>query len=382
MATTMIIVACLLLLLSFSTAGQATPTSSLISPPIASTSGTHDTAEQDNLHVKRTSGSSSHRPWLSHVQVSAVQPVSPTHISSGGPAAPSVVGDHHNRWPGLSTAPPSRVPADGPSADPIVAESSGKRPYTANKRPRGSHTNDPVAKALALREAQARARKKRGKRTALMSLGRLKYATASLEDIRALRNGRNKRWLSTLTPEEKRELNKKQNESTKRWQERQKAKLRGNSSPGPPLRKQGRKGLDWEQEQARVEEARQYEPADMRMEEATQHVGGVPHVPARSQGPRTLRASTLESWTGSSSHATLPDVAHQFFPPGPSSSPLDHRLLLSAPRLINSQQTEATPRQAALPPATTWEEERLQFTLAPPGEQDRLRLTLAPPRHD
>ena len=379
----MVVVACLLLLLSNSIAGQALPTSSRTAPLAARSLDVLGTAEPGNLLARRTrSIPFSHRPWSPHLQDTARPPVPPSYTPLGPPSMPHVLGGEQSGWPGLSTAEPSRVPENGPFVDPTVGESSGKQLHKTNRRPSGMLANTPVAKAQALREAQAKTRKKRGKRTALMRLGRLKYATASVEEIRALRNNRNKLSLSKLTPEEKLEFHKKRNERSRRSREKKKAILRGNSSPGPALRKQGREGLDWEQEQARGKEAHQYALADTRMDEARQHAVKISHGPPRTHGTSTVPMSTLASSTGSSSHAPLPDVAHQPFPPGSSSSSLDLRLSLSAPGSSKFQQEEATPHQTAPPAARTSEDEMLRLTLAPPGEHDRLRLILAPPRHD
>ena len=383
----MAIVACIWLLLSYSLAGQAKSASSLGSSPVAHSSGMHGIAKPEDLLVKRTSGSHLHRPRLPSVQGTGLQPLPPTYIPLGAPRASHALGGDHSGPSAPGMVIPSQVSGEGPSTDPSVAKSVGKRPYKANKRPPGLLTDETIAKAMAIRETKAgsSAKNKRGKRTDLTILGRLKYATASKEEIRALRNGSKKRWLSKLTPEERLEARRRQNESNKRWKEKQKARLKKNNMPGLPLQKAGKDALEFEQEQAGADEPHRHVSADTRMEEATESAVDGQHAPAGThEPPATLKLRTSAMSVGTSSlHAPLPGAPHQFFPPGPSLSfSLPNlRLSLSAPGSSKSGQKHSL-RQAAPPAAGVREEERLQLTLAPPSDHDGLRLALAPPRHD
>ena len=400
----MAVVVCLLLLLSYSIAGQARPSALSLTTgrqnkridekatgkPWLYSDGSkilpaiHGTVEPDEVLVKRTSSRSpSSRRWSPHGQGTGLQPVPPNNIYPGAPFVPLILGGDHSRWPGLSTAPPSQVPGDAPVATHTEPGSSSKQPAKANRRPYRSLKNDPIAKAKAHQESNARNRAKK-KRTALMVLGKLKYATASKEDITAVRTGRTQRWLSSLTAEEKLDWIKRRNESSRRCKERKRAKLRGNNSPGPPLRKHGRKAVDWDQRRAMLEKARLDGHADTRMEEATQNAVDVPHASPGAHGSGALKLRTAASSSGS---LFVPEqdieASYHRFMPGPLSPPLNHGLLLTAPGSSTSaqRQTQALPQAAPLL-ARTMEEERLRLTLAPPDEHDWLELTLAPPRQN
>ena len=379
----MAVVVWLLLLLSCSIAGQATPTLALATPLVAHSTGIDGNAEPGYLLVKRTSSSPSPLRWSVHRQRTARQPVQPNHTPHIAAPLPHVLGGSI-----LRAATPSHVPAAGPSADATVPQVLTKLPYPANRRPRGLLARNPIEKALSIREANAkrRARYKLSKPTARMRLGSLKYATATDEEIRAINNAREKQWKSTLTPEQKADIRRRRNESTKRWRERVKARLRGNNSPEPPLRRQGAKILGGEQEQAGAHELRQHTPADARMEEAVHRAVDGPHaLPGTHGPPATLRLKTPESSSSSWSvpSSPHPEASHHRLAPGPSFSPLDLRNSLPAQGSSTSAQSQTRALRPAAPlPAIPIEEDSLRLTLAPPGEHDRLRLTLAPPRHD
>ena len=390
-------VVCLLLLLSCSIAGQATHRSSLatgwqndqVSEKAESTawkcndcskapSAIHGTTAPDEKLAKRTNSSPP-----SHHHFVRLQPVPTTHTPTGAPPARHVLAADHFRLPGMSTATPSQGPAVGPSADHTVATSSGKRPYNE------------VAKTLAVRDKNARRRLKNEnlKPTAKMNLGRLKYATATDEEIRAINNGRHRRWMSTLTPEQKADLRRRRAESSKRSKERQKARRRGNNSPAPPLQRKSRNTQhpEQDQERAKEQEVRQHAPADARSEEAAQRSAHNSHAPSDFHDPpTTLRLGTPGVVSGSwPLLESLPRDPLQGFASGRSSPPVHSRVSLSAQGSFTSGQKQTrAPRQAAPPNARTMEEERLRLILAPPGqheppdEHDWLQLTLATPGHD
>ena len=149
----MAIVACLLLLLSCSIAGHASPTSSLATGwhdeqvdrkatdrvwlydnTSKTSSAIRSTAEQDEVLVKRASSSSpSHRHWSPHLDIAGLRQATTSTLRK-----PPVIGSDHSRWPGLGTVAPSQALQDRPSADHTVGESTGKRPYKANRRSPGS----------------------------------------------------------------------------------------------------------------------------------------------------------------------------------------------------------------------------------------------------
>ena len=413
-------VTCLLLLLSYSVARQITPSAlSLVTgwqdgqigatdtgkrwlyddfkktPPLVRSPGIRGNDELDEVLVRRTSSRSpSHRRWSAHLQSTGLQQAPPSQM--GALPAPHFQGGDHSRLPALGMVTPSPFPADGPVAPHIEPRSSSKRPHKPDRRPYGSLTNNPALKAQADRKRHALAvqRIKDGEQTSRMKPDGTELPATTLEDYQARTRANSKRWFSSLTKERKAKLNQRRNERRKRATARRRAQREGGSWQGPPVRKPGRPRRNWEQEQARAEEGRQHAPTDARMERATQR------APPGAQGSGTLRRWTTEPSSGSWSvtASPIPEATHHRFAPGPSSSKLDLRLLLSVPGSSTSEQRHA-PQQAAPPAAetrveerlrldrappvaTAREEERLRLTLAPPGEHDGLRLTLAPPKYD
>lgn len=413
----MAVVACVLLLLSCSIAGRATPTPSLATgwqegdigekaaaemtwlyedrnktPPVARASGIGGTDGLDEVLIKRTSGSPWHRPGLAHKQGTGLQPVPPT-IPPGAPPAPHVLRADNTRWPALSSATPSQISAVGPSAPHTEPESSTKQPDKAFKRhPYGSLRNNPALRAQAKREYRARLieKIKKGERINRTKPGGGKYTVTTFDDYQASRTAQSKRAWSNLTEEGKAKTYERRNKDGRRVRAKRraqrKAQLEGRSWEGSPVRKPGRPRRNWEQEQAAAEEdVHQHEPANARMEEATQRVVDVPNASPTTVWPRPPEPSS-GSWPVLES---LPRASHHQFARVSSSPPLDLHLSLSAPGSSTSgQRPTQAPRQSAPPPAKTLQEQRLRLTLAPPGEHDpsgeidRLRLTFAPPRHD
>ena len=336
---------CLLLLLSCSIAGQATPSRSsfatgwqddhlgekaagkawLYIDESRTTPAMRGTDELEEVVVKRTSSnSSSHRPRSPPLQRTGLQAVPPDHNTSGAPSATHAYGSgSHSRLSDLSTAIPSHVPQERPSAPHPEAGSSSKRPHKAKRQPRGTLRYDPATQALVLQESTAgtSTRNMPGEQTQRPTSRRRKRVFRTPEEILARRRESTRQWRKNVPPGRKDEIRASQSEQVRRSRQRQDARLRGNNSPGPPLRKVGRKPRNLNKEEAGADDNRQHAPADTRMVEATQRADDVPHTPR-------------------------------------------------------------APRHAATPPAKTIEEENLRLTLAPPGDEDRLDLTLGPPRHD
>ena len=189
----MAVIVCISFLLFFSIAGQATPTTSSSSlangwrhrqagqkacdkvwlfakgsetPPFIRLSNKRATGERDEILVKRTSRSPSHHRWSPQLPGTGLQQVPPNHVFPGD-SAPHVLGG-----PDLSTAAPLHIPADAPMAPNAEPGSSSKRPYKANRRPRGSLTNNLELKLQAKRESKARTRARN------LANGRIKQARA------------------------------------------------------------------------------------------------------------------------------------------------------------------------------------------------------------
>ena len=385
---TMVVVACVLLLFSCSIASQARLTSSLAAgwqdgqvvrktnkvwlyndrnktPPWLRSSGRRGTAqpEPEEMLVKRTSGSSSHRRLLLHLQSTSLRPEPPNHIHPGALPAPVSLG---GGWPGLSTAAPSHGPAEGPSVPHTEPGSSSKQPNKAKRRPYGSLASNPALKKQANRERQASAmqRIKNGERVNKTKPDGTKYKVSTFDEYQFYNRDHSRRFRSNL-PEEKRVgLNQQRSERKRRAREAKKAQLEGER----PQQEQEKAGAEALTPSAILGASTQRTPPD---------------VP----GPATLPLRTPASSAGSSFRPVFsfpPAVPHHRFAPEPSSPSLKLGLSLSAPGSSSSGQRQTTdaPQQAAPPPARTLEEQRLQFTLAPPGQHDRLRLTLAQPRHN
>ena len=325
------------------------------------------TTKPDELLIKRTSSSSSHRGRPPHPQGIGRKPGWSHHIAPGAPW-PHVPGD-----PDHSMARPSHVPADAPVVPHTDLASS-------SKRPNGSIENNRALTTQAEGESRDRtmARVLAGEDVPKPGPGRPRSVFRTPEETRAVRREEKKRWFDSLTPDRKAKVRARNAAQAAKSRARRKAWLRG--SPGPPYQKPSREAKKWEEW---AEQTRQHALVDARIEGARQRA--LPAV----QGPATMRPTTPESSSGSWSvpASPLPEATNHRFAPGPSSSTLDF-LSLSAPGSSTSGQKQIlrAPRQAAsLAAPRTREEERLRLTLAPPGqhdEEDRLRLTLAPPRHD
>ena len=376
----MAVIAFILLLLSCSIAGQATPTSSPAPRPAARSTGIRGTAERDEMLVKRTSGSSSHRRrrWSPHLQGSVLQQEPPIRNSPGAPPAPQPVVGNRADWPPLSRPAPPHIPAGELSAAPTEVH----EPYSMlHRRPYRSLKENPDAKLAANRESQARtmARLKSGYRTIRPKLGASKYAVTTYGEHLARRRENSRRLKSNLTEEEKKKRNEKRNESARLYRAKKKAQreaqLEGGSGQGTSVRKSGEPLQSGEQEQARAAQVRSHTSSDTRIEEAMQHSVGAPHAPPttvwqRPPGSASGFASVLDPLHG---------ALRQRFGPGTSSSQHDLDLSLSAPGPTTIRQKQTT---HARPAARKQEEDRLGLTLAPPGEHDRLRLTIGPPGHE
>ena len=362
----MTFVACFLLLLTFSIAGQATPTSSPATGPAARSAGVRGPSEP------RTSRSSSHHRWLPRLQGTGLQPEAPPVFAPGERPSPDVLGGLD-----LSTAAPSQVAEDGPSAPHTQPASSSIEYYKVDRRPYGSLKNNRALKAKADREKQARQmrRIKGGVLKDKKKPDGSTYAAPTFEEFKAGRRARSKQRRSSLTEEARAKMNQIKNERSRKAKAKrraqQKAQKEGRTWQGSPVRPLGRPRQNWEEDQVGVgaEEVPQHVPADTRMEEAAPHraVG----VPSASRGRRRSvrsRAKKAAVAVGSSSQPAFafpPDAPPQTFLPGPFSS-VDTRLSLSAPGSSKSPQRQMT----HAPPA------------APTSDNDGLRLTLAPPRHD
>ena len=364
----MAVLACLFLLLSCGIAAQATPTLSLATPPAGCCRGTD---ELDEILVKRTSGSSSHRPLLRHLQ-------GPVPQSTGLQSLPLT---HIHPGAALRTAASFQVPADGHSAPNTAPESSSKRPEKAKRRPYGSLKNNAALRAKAGRASQARMmqRIKNGERVNQRKLDGSKYALESFEDYQRSQSAHAARRWRNFNDDDKAKYYQRRNESARRVRAKRKAQREaereGRIWQASPVRKRGRPRKYWddelEQAKAGVDDVRLHEPADTRMGDKTQHAVQVTHASSTTVWPRLTEASS-----GSSSlPASLSGALHQFFPPGPSSSSLDHGLSLWTPGSSTSGQRQTTraPRRVEPPPAArTWEEKRLRLTLAPPGQHGML----------
>ena len=384
----MAIVACFLLLLSCSIAGQATPTSSLATQPAAHSPGIRDPHELDEMLVKRTSGSPSHRRSSPHLQGNGLQPVSPSPTPPTAPPAQHIlVAADHLRRPDLSSATPLQVPADARPAPHAEPERSSRRSFNVNKRPRGSLTDKPALQAEAKREYRVKMMEsiKNGERINKTKPGGGKYTITTLDEYQASRTATNKRTWSNLTPEGKAKnyerRNKRKREVRAKRRAQRKAQREGRSWEGSPVRKQGRPRRNWEQEQAGSQEGRQHVPSDTTMEKATQRVVDVPNASPITVWPRPPEPSSgSRPVPGSISRASHHPIVRASSPP-----PVDDFLSLSTPGSSKAWQ-KRPPRQVAPPAAGAREEKRLRLTLAPPGEhdklQDRLQLTLAPPESE
>ena len=396
-------VACLLLWLSCSIAGQATPTSSSslamdwqtiqgsekatghawpYNDRIKTSPVMGDTAELDEVLVKRTSRSPSYRRWSPPAQGTGMHTSPPTYFYPGAPVPPHILGGDHSRWLGLSTATPSQLPEDAPLAPHSEAGSSSMWPNKAKRRPPGTLKSNPALKAQANRDSHTKYTEsiRTGERANRTKPDGSKYEISTVEEFLARKRANARRSYHNLKGENRTRYIQKGTERRRRARERQKAQQEGRIWQGSPVRKPGRPRRNWEQEQAGAQEARQHAPAQMAVEEAVQ-----PAVLPGQHGSGTLRLSTPESLAGSSSlHAFLHGSPRQVFPAGPFSSSPDLRLSLSAPGSSPSELRHAThaPQQGASLPPRTREEDRLGLTLAPPGEHVGLRLTLAQPRYD
>ena len=396
----MVVVACLLLLLSCSTAGQAYPLSShaagwqdvqagekavdKVWPPLTRSARIRGTAEPDEVLVKRTSRSPSHHRSLPPLHGTERQPVPPSHVPPTVPPAPIVRGGP----PSLNTAPPSSAPAIGPSAPHEESGSSSKRPTKANRRPRGSLTNNRALKALADREKQNRMmdKIKSGELIDKTRSNGKKYARTSIEEHRAYKREHARRSRSKLTPEQRATVNQQQTERRRQRKALQKAQLEGLTSQGPPSGSRRNREKEQEQPQVGPQEGRQHEPFDQRMEEATLREVEAPPATTTPMSPRPPESSS--GFWAEPTHPHLEAVHHRF-EPGPSSPSLNLDLSLSAPGSSTSGQRQASSssRQDVPPPARTLEEQRIRLTIAPsgqhnpPDEHDKLRFTLASPRH-
>ena len=398
-------VACLLLLLSCRIAGQAIPPSFLATgwqdkqggqigveatskgcldnvcnkPP----SAMHVAGKPDEMLVKRTSHSSSHRPRSPCQQRTGGRPVLPNHISPVAPSARHIQGGDHSGWPALSTSTSSHTPAVGPSAPSTEPGSASKQQDKPKRRPHRSLKNNPALRAEAERDRRALAMKriKSGERINKTKPGGGKYTITTFDDFQASQTARNKRTWSNLTPEAKAKnyerRNKRKREVRAKIKAQQIAQREGRSWEGSPLRKPGRPRRNWDQEQAGTKQGRPHVPSDTRMEEATQRVVGGPDA-----RPATVWSRPLESSSGSwPVLESLSGASHHPFARGSSSPTLDFGLSLSAPGASKSWQKRPSPQLAPTAEGPR-EEKRLRPTLAPPGQHDRLRLTLAQPRHN
>ena len=375
----MVAVACIVLLLCCSIAGQATLTLSLAISPVARPTGIRGSVEPDEVLIKRTSRRfSSQRPWSPHLQDTGLQPVPPTYVLPIAPPAPHNLEDDHSRWPALNTAAPSHAPV-APHTEPA---SSSRQPATAKRRPRGSLKNNPALKAQANRESQALTvqKIKNGERVNQTKPDGSKYAISTGEEYQARTSANSRRYWRDLPREDKDRKNKERSERRRRAREREKAEQGGRSWQGPPVRKTGRPRRNWEQELAEVQEGRQQAPTDTRMQEAAEHAVDVPHAPPTRLSPRQPASS---SGSRTMPHGSLRRAPHQRFASGPLSPPVDFRPTLLEPDPSSpGHRPAAHVSQRAAPSAATTEDERLRLTLAPPGKHDRLQLTLAQPRND
>ena len=366
----MAVVACLLLLLLCSIAGQATPTKFFATGVQAvqvgekgtGTTWLHDDRsktpsamrgieELGEVLSKRTSGTPWHRPWLAPLQDTGVQQVPPSHM--GAPPAQYVQGGN---WRGLSTVTPLQNPAVGPSAPHTEAGSSSKQPNKASKRHWGSLSKHPALQARAKRDIQARMmqRIRDGERINSRKRDGSEYDLKTFEEYQASQKaGWARRWRD-LNDEDRAKINQRKNENARRLRAKRKAQ-----------REAEREGRIWQGSPIRRGRPRQYRDEE---EEQAQAEADKVH-----------------------SHESVNGASHQPFAPGTSSSSLDLDLSLSAPgsSTPGQRQTTRAPQRAAPPfAASTRDEKRLRRTLAPPGQHDppgkndKLRLTIAPPRHD
>ena len=388
-------VACIMLLLSCSIAGQAITTLSLATTQVARPAGIHSTAGPDDLLFKRTSNASSPpRRWRAPLQRTdlhgpGLEPAPPIHTFTGASPATHAHGDDLRHWAALSMP---HMPGDGPSAPRSELGGSSKQPDKTTRRPHKSLTNNPNLQAQARQEYRDRLmdKIKKGELINRTKPGGGKYRITTIDEYHASQRAKSRQTWSNLTPEGKAKKNEERRKNrglaeAKRKAQRE-AQQEGRTWQGSPVRKPGRPRRNWdkEQKQAQVgaEESRQHAPILSTMEGG----GSTQHPPPGVHDSGTLRLRTPASSLGSSTvaHAPLPESASRRFAPGPSSPEFHLDLSLSAPGSSSSGQRQATraPQPAALPPASTLEERRLGLFLAPPGQHDRLQLSPAPPRYD
>ena len=385
----MAVAACLLLMLSGITAGQATPIALslatarqdvyfderatdrawLYNDRNKTPSFNRDAAELDEVLDKRTnSRPSSQRHSSPHVQGTALQQVTLNHTPQIAPPAPHIQGG-----PDGSKSTPSHVPAevpsaDGPSAPPTERGSLNMMYYKVDKRPRGSLKHNPDLKALAAREDYARTMK-RIKDGVLINKKKSdgsEYAVTNMEKFLARKRDSTRRSRRNRTEEAKAKVHQQITESARRIRAKRKAQREaereGRTWQGSPVRKPGRPRKNWDQEREGTEEARQHAPYHLVVEKDTQRAVDVPHAPPTTLSPRPPKSSS-GSWTVLES---LHGASHPRFAPGTSSSSLDLDLSLSAPGSSTPGERQATRAPQAAPLAATREEERLRLTLTPP----------------
>ena len=403
----MAVVACLLLLLYCSTAGQATPTSSssfatgwqdgqldgkagrawLYNGRSKTPSALRGTTGPNEMLVKRTSSSSMHRPRFVHPQETGPHPVPHSHTLPSAPPPPQVeeLADHSHQAD-LSTPTPSYVSAvvpstDGPSAPLNEAGSSSTMHHKVFRRPYGSLKHIPALRAQADRQKHAQRMQslKDGSLIDKKKPDGSKYAISTIEEFRASKRASARRLKSSRTEEAKAKYHQKKNKSARLLRAKRKAQREaereGRIWQGSPVRKAGRPRQYPDQGHAAAQEARQLEPTHLAIEEETQPAVDVPHVPPGTHGPAMLRLSKPASLAGSSSlqaFAFPSVVPHHRLTPGPSSPQLDFRLSLAAPGSSTSGQKQTrAPRPVAPPTARTREEDMLRLTIAPPGHDLR-----------
>ena len=388
----MTVVACLLLLLSSSIAGQAATTASLATgwhdeqmdrrsisqtwlynERNKSASAMRTTAELEETLVERTSSSSSQRRRLPRLQDTSPQQVPPHHLIPGEEAS-SILGG-----PDLNIAAPLHVPAEAPVAPHTDLGSSSKRPYKANRRPRGSLKNNSALKTKAEQEKKARMmqRIRSGERVNRTKPDGSNYSITTIEQYRAKRNAyqSSRRLKMKLAKEEKANEDHEKRERSRRdeatQKEQQQAQLQGRPLQGPPAQR----GRSWryeeqeqEREQARLEEVRQHEPSHLDGEPQYSAEDGryAPHG-ADESNMLTLTTPEMSSSSWTVPDESLPKATHQFFPPRPSLRTPDLGLSLSVPGSSTSGQMTHVP-----PAASTREEKRLRLTLSPPEEHSWL----------
>ena len=239
--STMHVVVCPLLFLSCSIAGHAAPMSSLATnwqdeqvgekaagktwlydDRSMTPSAIRDTAEPEEVLVKRTSGSSSQRRWSPHLQDTGLLSVPPIHTPLNAPSAPQQPGSPKASWPPLSRPAPSHIPLGEPSATHLEPN---EQYVTMKRRPYGSLKNDPVAKAQSRQDAQARSKEKlmAGYRINRTKPGGSKYAVTTIEEFRAYKNAHGRKYYHMRTEDDRAKTNQRQNERRRRERELKKA---------------------------------------------------------------------------------------------------------------------------------------------------------------